>query len=94
MAIERFPGQPQPRRIFQRVIHDDQILGRSIPPPRAMAFLATALLWLLALLAAPASAEERVALVIGNAGYKDAPLDNPYNDAADMAKALQAAASG
>ncbi len=32
--------------------------------------------------------EERVALVIGNSTYKDAPLRNPANDAADMAKVL------
>ena len=48
---------------------------------------------------APARAEDkgdgkaaRLALVIGNGAYKDAPLANPVNDAADMAKAL--AASG
>ena len=33
----------------------------------------------------------RVALVIGNGGYADAPLPNALNDAADMAKELQAA---
>ncbi|MDO8473079.1 MAG: caspase family protein, partial [Dehalococcoidia bacterium] len=38
--------------------------------------------------AAPAN-EQRVALVIGNSAYKDAPLPNPVNDAADIAKALQ-----
>lgn len=32
----------------------------------------------------------RLALVIGNGAYKDAPLANPVNDAADMAKALEA----
>jgi hypothetical protein len=32
----------------------------------------------------------RLALVIGNGAYKDAPLSNPVNDAADMAKALEA----
>jgi hypothetical protein len=31
----------------------------------------------------------RVALVIGNAAYASAPLPNPVNDAADMAKALE-----
>jgi len=39
--------------------------------------------------AAPAK-PARLALVIGNAAYKDAPLPNPVNDAADMAKALEA----
>jgi len=32
----------------------------------------------------------RLALVIGNGAYKDVPLPNPVNDAADMAKALEA----
>src|SRR5690349_1602122 len=32
----------------------------------------------------------RLALVIGNGAYKDAALPNPVNDAADMAKALEA----
>ena len=37
----------------------------------------------------PAAAAKRVALVIGNAAYSQAPaLTNPVNDAADMAKAL------
>jgi uncharacterized caspase-like protein len=48
------------------------------------------LLVLLSSLATPGHAAElRVALVIGNAGYKDLPLDNPQNDAADMAAALR-----
>jgi uncharacterized caspase-like protein/formylglycine-generating enzyme required for sulfatase activity len=33
--------------------------------------------------------EKRVALVIGNAAYKDAPLKNPVNDAKDMAATLR-----
>jgi hypothetical protein len=33
--------------------------------------------------------QNRVALVIGNASYKDAPLDNPRNDATDMANKLK-----
>ena len=40
--------------------------------------------------AAPSSKPDRLALVIGNAAYKDAPLINPLNDAADMEKALKA----
>jgi len=35
------------------------------------------------------SDEKRVALVIGNSAYKDAPLNNPVNDARDMAAALR-----
>lgn len=34
-------------------------------------------------------AERRVALVIGNSRYKDAPLPNPANDAKDMSDALR-----
>src|SRR5690242_4210791 len=46
-------------------------------------------------LALPAHAAEearakRLALVIGNGAYADAPLANPLNDAADMARALEA----
>jgi hypothetical protein len=38
----------------------------------------------------PADAEKRVALVIGNAAYKNADtLQNPRNDALDVAAALQ-----
>ncbi|SNS26841.1 Caspase domain-containing protein [Humidesulfovibrio mexicanus] len=44
---------------------------------------------ILALLATPSMAERRVALVIGNGAYKDAPLKNPTNDARDMAAELQ-----
>ena len=51
---------------------------------------ARVLLVVLVLLATGAlAAEQRVALVIGNAGYKDQPLDNPLNDAADMAAFLR-----
>lgn len=35
------------------------------------------------------SGEKRVALVIGNSAYKDAPLRNPVNDARDMAATLR-----
>jgi branched-chain amino acid transport system substrate-binding protein len=37
---------------------------------------------------AATESEQRVALVIGNSAYKDSPLSNPVNDAADIAKAL------
>ncbi|MCK6454100.1 MAG: caspase family protein [Alphaproteobacteria bacterium] len=43
----------------------------------------------LAILAGGAAAEKRVALVIGNAAYKDAPLKNPVNDARLMAGRLE-----
>ena len=38
---------------------------------------------------APAQGEKRVALVIGNGAYADAPLKNPVSDARSMAKALR-----
>lgn len=40
-------------------------------------------------LAAPAHAERRVALVIGNASYAEAPLKNPVNDSRLIAQALR-----
>lgn len=36
-----------------------------------------------------AGSEARVALVIGNSAYKESPLKNPANDAADMARVLR-----
>jgi uncharacterized caspase-like protein len=41
--------------------------------------------------AAPAAAEPRTALIVGNAGYDWGPLRNPVNDAGDMAAALREA---
>jgi len=43
----------------------------------------------LLLTAVPAMAEKRVALVLGNAAYKTAPLKNPVNDARAMAAKLR-----
>lgn len=34
------------------------------------------------------SSDQRIALVIGNGAYKDAPLQNPVNDARDLSRAL------
>jgi hypothetical protein len=52
-------------------------------------FLLLTILLTSLLFAAPARAEKRVALVIGNAAYvKSSVLANPANDAAEMAKAL------
>ncbi len=34
-------------------------------------------------------AERRVALVVGNSAYPEAPLTNPKNDATDVADALK-----
>ncbi len=38
---------------------------------------------------AASTSEQRLALVIGNADYQDAPLKNPVNDATDMAATLK-----
>ncbi|MBN9259854.1 MAG: caspase family protein, partial [Hyphomicrobium sp.] len=55
--------------------------------PRTVLLLTTLLTSLL--FAAPAMAEKRVALVIGNGAYvKSSALANPVNDATEMAKAL------
>ena len=55
------------------------------------AFRAAVALFMLGLLSiAPAAADKRVALVIGNSAYQNtAPLTNPGNDAADMSAALR-----
>ena len=44
---------------------------------------------ILMMLSSMVSADKRIALVIGNADYKNAALNNPVNDATDMAKALK-----
>jgi hypothetical protein len=43
----------------------------------------------IAMIMAPATAEPRTALVIGNSAYPFSPLLNPANDAADVAEALR-----
>jgi hypothetical protein len=48
--------------------------------------------WLVMLVSHPASAEKRVALVIGNSSYQNvAPLVNPVNDAAAISETLKGA---
>jgi urea transport system substrate-binding protein len=48
------------------------------------------LAWLALIVAAPAAAEKRVALVVGNSAYRNVtPLDNPANDAKLMASTLR-----
>ena len=54
---------------------------------RLLSLMLLACLFLL--LAAPALAERRVALVIGNAAYRVGPLRNPVNDAEDMSGVLK-----
>ena len=56
----------------------------------SMKLLATLILSVLFLSAAQAQQkEQRVALVIGNASYKDAPLRNSVNDVNDAAVTLK-----
>lgn len=51
---------------------------------------AAGILFLVLLFASSAQAEKRVALVIGNSAYQHTPqLDNPKNDAADIAGVLK-----
>ena len=52
--------------------------------------LAAGLAMLAAMAGAPARAELKVALVIGNAAYPAAPLRNPVNDATAIAARLKA----
>jgi hypothetical protein len=65
--------------------------GSNVIGAVARAVVATAVfiisIWLLA---QPASAESRVALVIGNGSYEKVPeLPNPPRDAADIGRALE-----
>lgn len=48
-------------------------------------------IWLSACFISNATADKRVALVIGNAAYKSRPLRNPENDAQDMSTVLRRA---
>ena len=57
---------------------------------RALVLLALVAVLMTPVLATPASAGQRVALVIGNASYAHAPsLANPLNDATDIGAALE-----
>lgn len=47
-------------------------------------------LWALLLWPVLVLGEPRTALVVGNAGYRDSPLNNPVNDARDLAETLRA----
>jgi hypothetical protein len=70
----------------ERLLHD--IFGRSL-----MKFVCNFIVMaVLLLVCQPASAEKRVALVIGNSNYRSVPaLPNPGNDAAALAAALKGA---
>jgi hypothetical protein len=57
---------------------------------RRFGWVAFALIYFMLAATTSAQAEKRVALVIGNSGYKFAgELRNPKNDASDMAAALR-----
>lgn len=56
---------------------------------RKINVFATVLFSVFILAAFPARAGTRTALVIGNGGYQSAPLDNPVNDARDVALVLE-----
>ena len=56
---------------------------------RILIFLLLACLSLASSAEAQGGGERRIALVIGNAAYKEAPLKNPANDARDIAAALR-----
>ena len=53
-------------------------------------FLAFILVALVSFSGTVCAVEKRIALVIGNAKYREAPLTNPVNDANDMEVALKA----
>jgi hypothetical protein len=94
LAITSFVGQSASVRI---VGHDearegdgDEIVVRAGACLRAACrWLGVALAYVILLTASGMAAEPRTALVIGNASYLFAPLDNPTNDANDIAQALQ-----
>ncbi len=66
---------------------------QSLPLNSILKFLPFAFTFLLMFLglSAAASADNRLALVIGNSGYKNSPLVNPTNDATLMTGTLKAA---
>jgi tetratricopeptide (TPR) repeat protein len=68
-----------------------KLLHRPAPPARWGGRLIALFLSISALPAALAAAEPRFALVIGNAGYANAPLPNAQNDATAVAKVLERA---
>jgi uncharacterized caspase-like protein len=55
----------------------------------ASAMAVCVLAWAALAAAQPARAEQRIALVIGNSAYPEAPLRNPVNDVRAMAQALR-----
>ena len=68
-----------------------QAVGLELSPIQRVGRLAALVVALLLALATAGNAETRVALVIGNGAYTNLqPLQNPVNDAADIAESLRA----
>ena len=84
-------GQRRLLASLQRRSLASRVARAGVPRPGALALLAAAAAFLLmSVLAAPASASERVALVIGNGAYDHVPnLPNPPHDATDVAAAFE-----
>jgi len=71
-----------------RFLVSSRFAARALESGRLLSVAALALCFS-SILATPAAAEKRFALVIGNSAYQSVtPLDNPKNDAALMAKTL------
>src|SRR5262245_53640355 len=67
-----------------------KIIAGFAPAARQALILASALLVLAIAKPAPALADHKIALVVGNSEYRKVPaLTNPVNDAADMAASLR-----
>jgi len=62
---------------------------RSIQTPQALGRLGRLLATATTVVATACAGAERIALVIGNGAYEDAPLHNARNDAEDMAELLE-----
>src|SRR5215510_10789685 len=84
-SVRQIPGQSWNGPIPLLSDHGQFEWGSPMPRPHRL--LAPIVAYLL--LVVPAAAEKRVALVVGNSAYAHAnALQNPVNDAGDMAKAL------
>ena len=67
---------------------------RSIQTPQALGRLGRLLATATTMVATACASAERIALVMGNGAYEDAPLHNARNDAEDMAELYVAAVDG
>jgi len=80
---------PGPTRSSKRSIVHEDFYRRALTVPRILILASTLLAWLAV---APAAGQDgdpaRVALVIGNGAYHEAPLRNPVSDARSMSERL------